>query len=466
MKKRLLALAMTAVMLGTTMSLAGCGSSAKNEAPAADKTESAPSSESASGSESEAASTEESKGGGVNLVLYFPVNVGGDVAKLVEKICADFNAENPDITVEAVYTGNYDDTVTKIQTAMQGGTPPDLFVSLATQRFTMASTGMAIPLDDLIAADGAEGEAYIKDFLTGFMEDSYVDGKIYSIPFQRSTEILYYNKDAFKEVGLDPEAPPTSWDELVEYGKKLTNDKRYGVGIALNSGSAQWQFTGFCLQNSKNGENLMTEDGKAVLFDTPENVEVLQFWLDLQNKHKIMAPGIVQWTDLPTQFLAGEVAMIYHTTGNLRNISQNAGFEFGTAFLPGNKRMGAATGGGNFYIASGIPEDHVQAAWKFIKFATATERAAQWSLDTGYVATRQSCFETDMMKDYYTKLPQAKVAYEQIEISKPELTTYNAAEIWRILNDNIQSAVVGDATAQEAMTAAQEEATAILEEYQ
>lgn len=460
MKKRFLALAMTAVMLGTTL-LAGCGNSANGgsqESGGGTETETEDTGESNSNSESD--------GDGIHLVLYFPVNVGGDVANLVEKICEDFHEENPDIEVEAVYTGNYDDTVTKIQTAIQGGTPPDLFVNLATQRFTMASTGMAMALDDLIEADGEEGEAYINDFLEGFMEDSYVDGQIYSIPFQRSTEILYYNKDAFSEVGLDPESPPTSWDELVEYGKKLTNDKRYGVGIALNSGSAQWQFTGFCLQNSENGENLMTEDGKAVLFDTPGNVEALQFWLDLQNEYKIMAPGIVQWTDLPTQFLAGEVAMIYHTTGNLANISQNADFEFGTAFLPGNKRMGAATGGGNFYIANGIPEDHVKAAWEFIKFATDTERAAQWSLDTGYVATRQSCFETDMIKDYYEELPQAKVAFEQIEISKPELTTYNAAEIWRVLNDNIQSAVVGDATAQEAMTAAQEEATEILEEYQ
>ena len=125
--------------------------------------------------------------GALHLTFYYPVNVGGSAAQLIEKICADFNAENPDIFVEPVYTGNYDDTVTKIQTAMQGGTPPDVFVSLATQRFTMASTGMAMPLDELIEADGDEGKAYIDDFLPGFMEDSYVDGKIYSIPFQRST---------------------------------------------------------------------------------------------------------------------------------------------------------------------------------------------------------------------------------------------------------------------------------------
>ena len=93
---------------------------------------------------------------------------------------------------------------------------------------------------------------------------------------------------------------------------------------------------------------------------------------------------------------------------------------------------------------------------------TEPERAAQWSLDTGYVATRQSCFETELLKNYYEELPQAKVAYEQIDIAKPD----NAAEIWRILNDNIQSAVVGDATPEEALKAAQEQATEILAEYQ
>ena len=459
MRKKL-ALAAAAGLVVSAMALSACsGGTGSSESAAGGA-----SSQAAGGEE--AGGAEEASDDALHLTFYYPVNVGGSAAALIEQICADFNAENPDIVVEPVYTGNYDDTVTKIQTAIQGGTPPDVFVSLATQRFTMASTGMAMPLDDLIAADGEEGQAYIDDFLDGFMLDSYVDGQIYSIPFQRSTMVLFYNKDAFEEVGLDPEDPPETWEEVVEYGQKLTNENRYGVGLALNSGSAQWAFTGFCLQNSANGENLMTEDGKQVLFDTPENVEALQFWLDLQNKYQIMAPCIVQWTDLPTQFLAGEVAMIYHTTGNMANINDNAEFEFGTAFLPGHKRVAAPTGGGNFYISSGISEERVQAAWKFIKFATETERAAQWSLDTGYVATRESCFETDLIKNYYEELPQAKVAYDQIPYSGPELTTYNAAEIWRVLNDNIQAAVVGDATPQEALTAAQEQATEILAEYQ
>ena len=183
----------------------------------------------------------------IDLTLFFPVNVGGDAANLIDEMTAEYNEQNPDVNVTAVYTGNYDDTVTAIQTALQGGsdTKPDLFVSLATQRFTMDYTGMAMKLDDIIAAD-PEGQDFIDDFIDGFMLDSYVeDGSIISIPFQRSTEVLFYNKDAFAEVGLDPEAPPTTWDELADYAVKLTNDDRYGVGIALNSGSAQWTFTGF-----------------------------------------------------------------------------------------------------------------------------------------------------------------------------------------------------------------------------
>lgn len=401
----------------------------------------------------------------LELTMYFPVNVGGSAAKLIDTMTADFNAENQDVQVKAVYTGNYDDTVTAIQTAVQGGNAPDLFVSLATQRFTMADTKMAMPLDDLIAAD-PEGKAYIDDFIDGFMLDSYVDGSIYSIPFQRSTMVMFYNKDAFREVGLDPDAPPKNWQEMVDYAQKLTNEKRYGVGLALNSGSAQWAFTGFSLQNCTNGVGLMSGDGKQVFFNTPENIEALQLWLDLQGKYKVMAPGIVQWTDLPTQFLAGEVAMIYHTTGNLTNIRNNAKFDFGVCFLPAGRQWGAPTGGGNFYITNGISEERQQAAWRFIKFCTSTERAAQWSIDTGYVATRESCYETDLLKNYYADFPEALVAYQQLPYAQPELTTYSAAEMWRILNDNIQAAVTGEMTAAEALKTAQQHGDELLADYQ
>lgn len=152
MKKKLV-LASSACLVASAMALSGCSGSSKpaETSAAAEKSEAA--------ADTTTAAAESGSSDTMHLSFYYPVNVGGDAAKLIEKICADFNAENPDIVVDPVYTGNYDDTVTKIQTAIQGGTPPDVFVSLATQRFTMASTGMAMPLDDLIAADGDEGKS-------------------------------------------------------------------------------------------------------------------------------------------------------------------------------------------------------------------------------------------------------------------------------------------------------------------
>ena len=162
-KTKKIAAAVLAMTMAAGLAVTGCsGKGGSTDTDPAAAEQSKETAGSAGESKDDAAKADD---GALHLTFYYPVNVGGSAAQLIEKICADFNAENPDIFVEPVYTGNYDDTVTKIQTAMQGGTPPDVFVSLATQRFTMASTGMAMPLDELIEADGDEGKAYIDDFL-------------------------------------------------------------------------------------------------------------------------------------------------------------------------------------------------------------------------------------------------------------------------------------------------------------
>lgn len=443
MKKRYLCL----MIAGSLLLLAGCNKNKNQSTAAAQETT--------------------TKQEVITLTMYYPVNIGGSAANLIDEICSDFNETHDNIYVEPVYTGNYDDTVIALKKAKANGEMPELFISLANQRFSLTSQDLVLPLDDLIAGD-KDGKAYISDFLEGFMIDSYVDGKIYSIPFQRSTEIVYYNKDLFRAAGLDPENPPKTWDELANMAQKLTDFDHYGVGLALNPASAQWTFTGFCLQNSVNGENLMSDDGKKVFFNTEENVEALQFWLDLQNKYKCMERGVVQWRDLPVQFLNQKVAMIYHTTGNMTNVYENADFDFGVCYLPGKKRMATPTGGGNFYISSGISEQKKAAAWEFVKYCTSTEQAAKWSVNTGYVPVRKSCFETETMKAYYQKVPQAKVAYDQLMecVSGPELTTYDAENVWIALDDNIKAAVQGECTAKEAMDRAQAEAEELLKKYQ
>ncbi len=97
--------------------------------------------------------------------------------------------------------------------------------------------------------------------------------------------------------------------------------------------------------------------------------------------------------------------MMYHTTGNLTNVKNNASFDFGVAMLPANESFGSPTGGGNFYIFKGVSEERQQAAFDFIKWMTDDERVAQWSIDTGYVATRPSAYDTERMQEYAEEFP-------------------------------------------------------------
>lgn len=453
--KKVLSLVLAMLMILSI--LAGCGSSgaAKETGAAADTKPAA--------QQSEAAAEKD-----IELTFFYPVNIGGAVPNLIDKMVADFEAENPGIKINAVYTGNYGDNAVQVVSAFQSNNPPDFFLYDYTSCLDIIASGYVTPLDEFVAAD-PDGEAYINDFLDGFMVDAHINGTLYSIPFQRSTEIMYYNKDAFKEVGLDPETPPQNWAELLEYAQKLTkrdasgNVTRWGIGI--DGDNAQWWLGGMCLQNSVDGSNLMNSDGTEVYFNTPEVKEALQFVCDLSQKYEVMPTGIQRWSDLPTQFLDGQYAMIYHTSGNLTNIANNAEFEFGAAFLPGNKRSGACTGGGSFYISEGIPQENKEAAWKFIRFVTSPEAQAQWNIDTGYVAVRKSAQDTDLMKAYYEKMPQAKVAMDQVIYAGPELTVNNSGIVWDALNDNITAALTGEKTVSDALDDAQAKADKALEDY-
>ncbi|MBU9710676.1 ABC transporter substrate-binding protein [Evansella tamaricis] len=394
------------------------------------------------------------------ITLYFPVAVGGPITELINTMADDFNAEQDAYIVNPIYTGSYGETMTKAQTAMRSGDQPHLTVLSSTELFALLESDMIIALDDLIEESG--GDDYLNDFYYGFLENGQTEGSTYSIPFQRSTQILFYNKEAFEAAGLDPETPPTTWDEIVEYGKLLTTDDQWGYEIPSTSFVA-WLFQGLALQN---GKNLMSSDGTEVYFDTPENVEALEFWRDLASVHGIMQDPVIDWATSPTSFLEGQTAMMVHTTGNLANIRDNASFEFGTAYLPaGNRDHGTPVGGGSFYIFNGISEEEERGAWEFIKYATSPDVMAQWSIDTGYVGATESSYETEIMKAYLEEFPQAATARDQLEHAHASISTYHNAEIQQILSDFVQAALLGEMTAEEALKAAQEQADQLLAPY-
>jgi sn-glycerol 3-phosphate transport system substrate-binding protein len=297
--------------------------------------------------------------------------------------------------------------------------------------------------------------------------NSQTGGKVWGVPFQRSTVVLYWNKELFKEAGLDPNKPPASWQEMLDYAHKLTkrdasgNTTQWGIQVP-SSGFPYWLFQGFTTQN---GVELMNAAGDTTYYDKPEVIEALQFWVDLGRKHRVMPQGVVEWGTTPRDFFERKIAMMWTTTGNLTNVKNNAKFDFGVAMLPAGKRRGSPTGGGNFYVFKKSTPQQQQAALRFIRWITSPERAAQWGIDTGYVAVRPDAFETPTMKKYVSGFPPAAVARDQLQYAVAELSTHENQRVTKALNDGLQAALTGAKTPAQAMQDAQREAERILKPY-
>ena len=399
------------------------------------------------------------------ISFFYPIAVAGPIAKIVEKFATDFEKENPGIRVKPIYSGTYQETLAKALTAVKGNDAPTMSVLLAAEMHTLIAEDAVVPFDSFI--NTPEDRMWIESIYPAFMENSEAGGMIWSIPFQRSTAVLYWNKESFREAGLDPNSPPATWKQMLEYAQRLTKRDssgkvtQWGVQIP-SSGTPHWLFQGL---TTENGVVLMNPAGTETYYDKPEVVEALQYWVDLSLKYKVQPEGIIDWGTTPRDFLERRTAMIWTTTGNLTNIRNNAKFDFGVAMLPANKRRGSPTGGGNFYIFKQAKPEQQAAAVKFVKWVTSPSRAAQWGIETGYVAIRADAWETPAMEKYVADFPAAAVARDQLQFAVAELSTHNNQRVTKALNDGLQAALTGTKTPAQAMSDAQREADRSLRQY-
>ena len=399
------------------------------------------------------------------LTFYYPIAVGGPLTKVIDGYARQFEQEHPGIKVNPIYAGNYDDTRIKALAALKAGQSAPLSVLYSIDLYELVEQDAIIPWDDV--ATTPEDKAWLKVFYPALMMNGVYKGKTYGIPFQRSTIVLYWNKEAFKEAGLDPDRPPATWTEMVQMASKLVkkdaagNVTRWGLMVP-STGYAYWMFQAFARQN---GQDLMNRDGNATNFANPDVIAALQFWRDLGAKDKVMPEGTVEWGTLRQAFTEGKTAMMWHTTGNLTAVKDNAKFPFGVAMLPASKQRGSPTGGGNFYLFKKTTPEERKAALEFVKWMTTPERAADWSMATGYVATRPDAYQTPKLKEYAVGFPQAVVARDQFEFATPELSTFQTGRVRKLLDDAIQATLTGQKSPADALKAAQTEADRLLKPY-
>jgi sn-glycerol 3-phosphate transport system substrate-binding protein len=432
-----LSLSILACTLGLSAALAGCG---KQEASGTSQ---------ASGGQQPAAAENKA------VEIDFWYSLGGHNGEMIEKLVKQFNETHKDIVVKPAYQGNYYENHAKVLAAVSAGNQPDVtMVEIAS----VGAFADAKVLEDLGPYAAGTEDRYIP----GLMGNSYWENKLYAIPFNRSTPLLYVNRDMLKAAGLDPNGPKT-WEELREYAKALT--KKEGGKTAVYGFSTPidiWFYEALVFES---GGNILSEDGKSLAINGEEGKAPLAFWTGLLQEGVMKAPPGEKynaWDVAKQDFLNQQVGMIFTSTGDLKSLKDNAKFEVGAAFLPANKSFGVPTGGANLVMLSKSSEAEKKAAWEFIKWMTDTPQTIPWSLETGYMPVTKDAVESEEMKKAYEKDPNFQVAVNQLEHAKPRPMVPGYKELQEVIMTEIQRAVLGQATPEEAINKAVEKGEKLL----
>ncbi len=370
----------------------------------------------------------------VKLAFMYPVGVSCDINRLISNMIAGFNAAHSDIQVEAIYAGSYDNTEQKVMTALGVGEPPATWLPINSMLATFLQMGA---LEDVTAL--AKKDDIYQDFLPGFLGTCMADNKLYGLPFQCSTPVLYYNKAAFEKAGI--KAAPTNWSELEAAARALTVRQGDAVsqwGLTIGGGWHDWIFESFVRQNG-----LVFWSRDKVMFDAPESVNALEFWQRMAQA-KLM-PAASTWESSANDFMAGRTAMLYHSTGSMTNILKSSSFPVGVAPMPKGKQLGSTMGGGPILIARKQPDAHKRAAWTFARWMTNTQNQAQWCIDTGYLAARKSSWETPVLKAHVAKVPESRTAFVTAEVAGAFLQVPGYHKVREYLKGALDRTLAGDA---------------------
>lgn len=403
-----------------------------------------------------------------DIDLFFPVPVQGKLALEMQRLIDQFDKEHSDIHVTAVYTGSYDDTNLKTRAAIQAGHPPGAVIMSANFIREYAINNDAIPLDDLIAKDGATQAQFMAEFWPALKLNATEQGHVYGVPFQNSTPLLYYSVDAFKEVGLDPDKPPVTWQDWVDDMRKLarhdgSTTTRWGLMFPGTYDYLGWITSGLAMSNG--GEYYNPGYGGEVYYNTPTTIGAVKLIDDMVHKWHVMPEGVTDANTVTTAFFQGRTAMMVLSTGSLSFVRENMKTPYRTAFMPRALVNAAPIGGASLIIPRGNSPERQAAAWTLIKWLVSPEIAGGWSRFTGYFSPRIAAYDLPDMKSYMEQHPDAKVALDQLQYARGWFATYNTVAVRKALEDGVQAVLSGKATPEAAMAAAQKQADELMKPY-
>jgi sn-glycerol 3-phosphate transport system substrate-binding protein len=398
------------------------------------------------------------------IEFIFPAGVQGKLSREMQKLVKEFNGAHANIEVVGVFAGSYDKTKIKAQASAEAGKPPAVALMSANYISELAMTDLIVPMSELMKPAGVEPDKFISEFWPAVRPNATFNKKLYAVPFQNSTPILYYNKDHFAAAGITKE--PETWAEWVDTAKKLTkpNGERWGLMMASDYGYIGWLTQALAMSNG--GRFFNTNYPGEVYFNQPSTKGAMKFWRDMVHKHKAMPTGVTPNKHVSTAFFAQKTSMIVLSTGALSFIRDNAKFNFGVAFIPRNVSNGVPIGGASLISFKGTTPAQKKAAWEFISWLSSPKIIGHWSRFTGYFSPRKTAYDLPEMKKFIDAHPKALRAVKQLKYAGPWFATYNTVAARKAIDDQMQ-ALLSDPklTVEKAAELAQQKANKILKPY-
>lgn len=349
--------------------------------------------------------------------------MSGTGQESLDSIVKGFNDSQDKYEVVAEFQGTYEESLTKLRGV--GGTKDAPAITQVFEVGTkyMIDSGYIEPMQKFIDKDNYDLSQLEENILNYYK----VDGELYSMPFNSSTPVMVYNKDAFREAGLDPEKAPETFSEVIDAAAKLKKGEMYGFSM-LTYG---WFFEQLVATQGGlyvDEDNGRSGDATEALFNGPEGLNVFSF-LDTMNKAGTFGNFGTNWDDIRAAFASGKVAMYMDSSAGVAGAITNAPFDVGVAYIPHAdevKRNGVVIGGASLWMSKGIAEKDQEAAWEFMKYLTTPEVQAQWHLDTGYFAINPKAYDEENVKEKWAEFPQYKVTVDQLQDTVPGLATQGA----------------------------------------
>ncbi|SFT96687.1 carbohydrate ABC transporter substrate-binding protein, CUT1 family [Kosakonia arachidis] len=399
--------------------------------------------------------------------FMFPAPVDGKLTMEMTRVIKAFNDSQKEVEVRGIFTGSYDTTKMKAESAQKAGEPPALVIMSANFTTDLALKDEILPMDELFKyGDKKAGDFLQNEFWPAMRKNAQVMGVTYAIPFHNSTPILYYNKTMFDQAGI--KQPPQNWKELLEDAKKLTDQSKGQWGIMLPSTNDDYGGWIFSSLVRANGGNYFNENYPGeVYYNAPTTIGALRFWQDMIYKDKVMPSGVLNSKQISAAFFSGKLGMAMLSTGALGFMRENTkDFELGVAMMPAQEQRAVPIGGASLVSFKGISDAQKKAAYQFLTYLVSPEVNGAWSRFTGYFSPRKAAYDTPEMKAYLKQDPRAAIALEQLKYAHPWYSTYETVAVRKAMENQL-AAVVNDekVTPEAAAEAAQKEADTLMKPY-